>query len=503
VKAWLTLLDQCRMLVRTASWIVPRRARAEWRREWEAELAAFWRAAQGSGNRELKRLRQRCCGAFLDAAWHRCNQGDLRRAGRHWSQTPAFLLFLLSMALLLFVAASGNLPRMQAILLKPPYNDWQRIATISRTGVISSAEWVIPYSWVRVWRGREPFLEGVAAYSAKSRAAVVVAGRHRATIASVLVEDSLFQVFGVKLLLGRTPQPGDAQTCPNCVVLSPTVWRRYFASDPGIVRKKVTIDGQEAIVAGVLPERFWFPSSSVGVWRLADPATFSREGAGVVARLRPGVSERSAEWTLQRDIANATGETFSGTMLQVWPVQERIRQPLNSYFMALGISLPIMSMVIWAGRLNLRPQCAAGGAFRWWSFLAAKCFLLLSILLGVVVEWTPEPYIFPPESSTLLVESASLWVFSVGCVLVLWWAFADQQCRCRLCLRRLALPAHIGRSGCVLLNWAVTELACPDGHGLLYVSESDVSWLDPAQWMHLDESWESLFCEKSESEVLG
>jgi len=135
VKARLTILAQCRLLVRTASWIVPGRARAEWRREWEAELESFWRTAQGCGERELKRLRQRCCGAFVDAAWHRLNSEDLRRAGRQWSQTPVFFLFLLSLALLLLVGASGDLPRMQAILLKPPYNDSQRIATISRTGV--------------------------------------------------------------------------------------------------------------------------------------------------------------------------------------------------------------------------------------------------------------------------------------------------------------------------------------------------------------------------------
>jgi hypothetical protein len=336
VKARLSILDQCRLLVRAASWIVPRRSRAEWRREWEAELESSWHPAQQGGKREPEGLRRRCCGAFLDAAWHRCNQGDLRRAGRHWSQTPASLLFLLSLALLLLVAASDDLRRMQAILLKPPYNDPERIATISRTGVISSAEWVIPYSWVRVWRGGEPGLEGVAAYSSKSRQVVVVAGRHRATIRSVRVEDSLFQVFGVRLWLGRTPQPGDAQTCPNCVVLSSAVWRRYFRSDPSIVRKKLTIDGQEAIVAGVLPERFWFPSSSVGVWSLADPASFSGEGVGIVARLRAGASGRSAEWSLQRDIANATGEAFWGSMLEVWPVEERIRQPLNSYFDGAG-----------------------------------------------------------------------------------------------------------------------------------------------------------------------
>ena len=34
-------------------------------------------------------------------------------------------------------------------------------------------------------------------------------------------------------------------------------------------------------------------------------------------------------------------------------------------------------------------------------------------------------------------------------------------------------------------------------------TETDVCWLDPAQWTQLDESWESLFSEESQSGVFG
>jgi len=34
------------MILRTASWIVPRPARAGWRKEWEAELAYAWKVSQ-------------------------------------------------------------------------------------------------------------------------------------------------------------------------------------------------------------------------------------------------------------------------------------------------------------------------------------------------------------------------------------------------------------------------------------------------------------------------
>jgi len=47
-----------------------------------------------------------------------------------------------------------------------------------------------------------------------------------------------------------------------------------------------------------------------------------------------------------------------------------------------------------------------------------------------------------------------------------------------------------------LLSWAGTELVCAQGHGLLHITETDVCWLDPAQWTQLDESWEPLFAGK-------
>jgi hypothetical protein len=505
VKVPLTTLSQCKLILRAASWILPRRARAEWLREWEAELASAWQNSQTKGpSPSGSRLRWRCCGAFLDAAWYRCNREALCHASKHWSQTPIFLLLALVSGLLLFAVASGDLSRMRSIVLKPPYADPERIATVSRTSVISSAQWVVRYSWVEIWRTHQQALEGIAAYSWRPDGSLLVIGGQHTNVASVRVEDSLFQVFGVKPLLGRTFRRNDAEGSQNCLVLSYETWRRNFSRDPDILQKKATIDGHEAMIIGVLPEGFWFPSNEVGVWRLADNRSFSGDSVGVVARLRPRVSERWAEWALQRDVSNITGEPFWGSSLQVWPVQERIRQPLVSYAIALCITLLVMTGVIFSGRLNLRPQrIGTVAACRWWSFFATKSLLLLLTLLAAVVEFTPEPYVFPRGKTTLIVESVSLWIFSIGCVFMLWWSITDQQSRCRVCLRRLVLPAHIGRSGCLLLSWAGTELVCPEGHGLLHVSETDVCWLDPAQWTRLDESWQLLFSENSESEVLG
>ncbi len=201
------------------------------------------------------------------------------------------------------------------------------------------------------------------------------------------------------------------------------------------------------LAAAPSPQRFWFPSDDVGVWWLGDRTSFSGGSVGVVARLRPQVTDRWVEWALQRDNANADGEGFWDSSLQVWPVQDRIRQPLIFYALALCIALLVITPVFWAGRLNLRPQCAeVVGVCRWWSFFGTKSFLLLMILLTAVVEFTAEPYVFPTGKATFIVESVSLWAFSIGCLFALWWALADQQNRCRVCLRK---------AGIACANWSV------------------------------------------------
>jgi hypothetical protein len=498
VKGLLTKFEQCRAILQAASWIVPRRHRRDWLNEWEAELANAWQDAVPFP--PPKGLRRRCCGAFFDACWWRFNHQEMSRAREQWPRSAAFLLLGLSAALLLLVAGSGYLPRMQSILMTPPYPDPQRMITISRTGVIDSADWVVPYSWVGVWKKQAHILEGVAAYTAAPQLVWLEVEKRRVKISSVQVESSLPDVFGVKPLLGGVP-PGD-ELCENCVMLSYQTWQREFSGDPEILQKSAKVDGKDAVIVGVLPRKFWFPSDDVGVLRLADRGGFAaNQPVGVVARVRPHIREAWLEWELGLSIENATGENSFGSAIQVWPVQDRVRQPLISYGLAVCLSLALMTAVIGTGRFNLVPQRrGVGAASRWWAFFAAKTTLLIALLLAVVVEVTPEPYVFPLGRGTLLLESASLWIFSSGCLLVLWWSLLDQQRRCRVCLQRLALPAHIGSTGRLLLSWAGTELVCGEGHGLLHVSETDVCWLDPAQWTQLDDSWQPLFAEKMESE---
>jgi hypothetical protein len=92
-----------------------------------------------------------------------------------------------------------------------------------------------------------------------------------------------------------------------------------------------------------------------------------------------------------------------------------------------------------------------------------------------------------------MADEIAVWTFLPIAVVGLCWSIADQQKRCRACLARLTMPIDIGRPGSVLLNWAGTEMVCSEGHGTLYVPESESNSLERDRWSTLDETWAELF----------
>src|SRR5438477_2389 len=73
------------------------------------------------------------------------------------------------------------------------------------------------------------------------------------------VSGSYFATLGVSAKLGRTIQPSDDAGGGRVVMLSDTLWRRRFASDPRIVGGTVAISGEPFEIIGVAPASFSGP----------------------------------------------------------------------------------------------------------------------------------------------------------------------------------------------------------------------------------------------------
>jgi len=111
-----------------------------------------------------------------------------------------------------------------------------------------------------------------------------------------------FAVMGVPPLLGRVTSSADASAGAEPVaILGYRFWQRQFGGDPGVLGRRMTLDGTVRTVIGVMPRRF--------MWRGADvyiPIVPRRgqavEGvhyAHVLGRLKPGVTAAQAEADLR------------------------------------------------------------------------------------------------------------------------------------------------------------------------------------------------------------
>jgi predicted permease len=121
-----------------------------------------------------------------------------------------------------------------------------------------------------------------------------------------LVTGNFFEVLGVEAALGRTLNPLDAARHAGrpVIVLSHAGWSRLFASDPGIIGRRVVVNGNRYEIVGVTPQGFrglgvaapdyWAPLSLVGQFRPWYAGREDSVAVHVVGRLKEGLSVAAA-----------------------------------------------------------------------------------------------------------------------------------------------------------------------------------------------------------------
>jgi putative ABC transport system permease protein len=143
------------------------------------------------------------------------------------------------------------------------------------------------------WRDQNKVFEGMAAIADQSFNLTGAGEPER--VDGRRVSANLFSLLGVSPQLGRAFLPEeDSPGAARVVVLSHGLWQRRFGSDPGLVGKTLTLNGESHTVVGVMPRGFEFPSREDELWV---PIAFTQQEAAsrgrhyleVVARLRPGV----------------------------------------------------------------------------------------------------------------------------------------------------------------------------------------------------------------------
>ncbi|HKY03560.1 MAG TPA: ABC transporter permease, partial [Blastocatellia bacterium] len=183
-------------------------------------------------------------------------------------------------------------------------------------------------------------------------------------VGGVNVSANFFQMLGIVPAEGRSFLPEEEQPGNDrVVILSYGLWQRRFGSDPGLVGKTITLDGESHSVVGILPARFEFPqrddlllsygfASQVEVWKpiTSEIGELKRRGNRVLialGRLRSGVTLKQAQAEIDSVYAAIIERhpNVSHKSLGLVPLQEmvvgNIRPSLLVLFGAVGFVLLI------------------------------------------------------------------------------------------------------------------------------------------------------------------
>ena len=107
-------------------------------------------------------------------------------------------------------------------------------------------------------------------------------------LAGFKVSADFFEAIGVRPALGRGfVRDDETFGRHHVVVISDALWKRRFDGDPGIVGRRILVDGEPHQIVGVAPPRFVFPDGSQ-IWAPIsfDPKTPPRRDSAVADRDR-------------------------------------------------------------------------------------------------------------------------------------------------------------------------------------------------------------------------
>jgi predicted permease len=331
-------------LIRFIGVIVPRRFRARFRQEWEAELEyreellARWDRLDWRNKFELL---WRSLGAFWDALWlqrQRLEEDmfqDLRFGVRMLMKSPGFALVAVFSLALGIGANSSVFSLLDATLLKPlPVKQPEQLVIVDVQTPSQPGRGFSLYSYpvFREMREKNTVFSDIFARSGLQMS--LSSGGQTERVLGEVLSGNFFSALGVNALLGRLLTEEDDRTPGGSpvAVISFNFWQRRFGADPQIVGQTVSLNSYPFTIIGVAPQGFHGvevgAAPDVRIPLMMDGQVRPRPGGSifeqrgswwlsVMARLKPGVSIEQAQaatdtiYQIARepDVRRVTGDT--------------------------------------------------------------------------------------------------------------------------------------------------------------------------------------------------
>ncbi len=206
---------------------------------------------------------------------------------------------------------------LNAVVLQPlPYEDSEELVFVWGTDTISGERGPVMPSELYYWREQAEVFDSLAAYM--FWAFNLTGQDDPEAVVAAAVTPNLFPLLKVEAEVGRTftEEEGVLGQTGNVVLLGQGLWRRRFGESRDVVGQKISLDGEDHEVIGILPAGFDFPHGDVDLWV---PMAFNPFGAGfrrasvsVLGRLADDVELGPANQAM-RLVSQRLAEEFPAT----------------------------------------------------------------------------------------------------------------------------------------------------------------------------------------------
>ena len=298
---------------------------------------------------------------------------DLRVAFRMLRKKPAFAIAaLLNLALGIGVN-TAIFSVVNAVLLQPlPYTEPSQLVFIWDTARDKAEKLTHPVSSpnFRDWQENNNVFSSMSAYSFDYFNLVGQDKPER--LFAAYVSPNFLTTLGVTPALGRSFSSSEEQSSE--VIVSNSLWKRRFASNPQLVGQPLTINGRAYTVIGVLPPEFQIPRQvSLGVVAMDDvdllvpisvlastePATVNERGRHfltAIARVKPGVGIEqagSAMTAIASGLAQRYPEANANFTVHLVPVHEQITGSIRPALLLLLGAVGLVLLIACSNVANL------------------------------------------------------------------------------------------------------------------------------------------------------
>jgi putative ABC transport system permease protein len=247
---------------------------------------------------------------------------DFKYGLRVLLKTPGFTAAAVLVLALGIGANTAIFSVVNAVLLRPlPFQDPARLVQIWHVPPPKSfpgmTQFAVAAGNFLDWQSQNNVFERMALYTG---AGFNLTGTDKPeALQASAVSADFFPVFGVHPLLGRVFAPDEDRPDHNhVVILGHALWQSHFGSDPHIVGRTISLDGQSYTVIGVMDAKFrrpgyaqmWTPLALTD----AERAVRGEHHYSAIARLKPGIDIKQAQ---------AEMSTISSRLEQQYPADNK------------------------------------------------------------------------------------------------------------------------------------------------------------------------------------